>query len=71
MDEVLLNLKRGESQFSDSHMMGVDELDVWLDTVPASTSHGPVLLVGTWADAVPDEVPIDSNSIPVVLIDTL
>jgi hypothetical protein len=56
MDEVLLNLKQGESRYSDSHMMGVDELDVWLDAVPASTSQGPVLLVGSYADAVPDEV---------------
>jgi len=56
MDEVLLNLKRGETRYSDSHMLGVDELDVWLDAVPASTSEGPVLLVGTFADAVPDQV---------------
>jgi len=56
MDEVLLNLKRGETRFSDSHMLGVDELDVWLDAVPASTSEGPVVLVGTFADEVPDQV---------------
>jgi len=56
MDEVLLNLKRGETCYSDSHTLEVDELDVWLDAVPASTSEGPVLLVGTCADAVPDQV---------------
>ena len=56
MDEVLLNLKRGETRYSDSHMLGVDELDVWLDAVPASTSEGPVVLVGTFADAVPNQV---------------
>eukprot|EP00730_Choanoeca_flexa_P019819 TRINITY_DN9690_c0_g1_i5.p1 TRINITY_DN9690_c0_g1~~TRINITY_DN9690_c0_g1_i5.p1 ORF type:complete len:1279 (+),score=334.90 TRINITY_DN9690_c0_g1_i5:87-3923(+) len=56
MDEVLLNLRANESRYSDSYMQGVDELDVWLDAVPAATSQGPVLLVGTFADNVPDRV---------------
>jgi hypothetical protein len=50
MDEVLENIRTGTSSHSDDNLSGVDELDVWLDAVPASTDEGPVILVGTHAD---------------------
>ena len=56
LDEVLENIVNNTSSHSDGSMSGLDELDVWLDAVPASTSQGPVLLVGTHADEVSNQV---------------
>jgi hypothetical protein len=56
MDEVLENIRTCTSSHSDGNLSGLDELDVWLDAVPASTDEGPVLLVGTHADVVTNSV---------------
>lgn len=52
MDEVLDNIQEKKSTHSDSHLTGLEELEVWLDAVPAATNKGPVVLVGTYGDVV-------------------
>eukprot|EP00045_Choanoeca_perplexa_P015701 m.201212 g.201212 ORF g.201212 m.201212 type:complete len:1035 (+) comp17056_c0_seq35:106-3210(+) len=52
LDELLSVIDTDISLYSDSHMNGLDELFVWLDAVVSTTTTGPVLLVGTFADKV-------------------
>ena len=62
LDEVLENIVSSTSSHSDGSMSGLDELDVWLDAVPASTDQGPVLLVGTHADEISNQVRAQSSA---------
>ena len=56
LDELLSVITSEQSLYSDSHMNGLDEFVVWLDAVVAATSAGPVMIVGTFADKVPNKV---------------
>ena len=46
-----------------SELGALDELFVWLDAVAAATTKGPVLLVATHADKVPD-VRVTPSNVP-------
>jgi hypothetical protein len=64
LDELKANIIDNTTIFSDSKSRGVDELFEWLHAVASTTSHGPVLLVMTFADKVPSKVG-DHDCLPV------
>ncbi|EDQ86951.1 uncharacterized protein MONBRDRAFT_38201, partial [Monosiga brevicollis MX1] len=55
MTELLANLQNAQSLHPDDNYTGLEHFMSWCNSVVSTSSYGPVFLVGTYADAVPDQ----------------